>query len=80
MNFNEILFRNIGPNAVWQNLSSKFGCPVLSGQETHMPSPVEPYQILADQLSLFKPVGGGIMPSGYSDLPTALGSMAGLAG
>ena len=21
----------------------KFGCPVLSGQETHMPSTVEPY-------------------------------------
>ena len=59
MNFNEILFRNIGPNAVWQNLSSKFGCPVLFGQETHMPSPVKPYQILADQLTLFKPVGVG---------------------
>ena len=25
-----------------QDLSGKFGCPVLSGQETHMPSPVEP--------------------------------------
>ena len=25
------------------DLSSKFGCPVLSSQETHMPSPVEPY-------------------------------------
>ena len=24
-------------------MSSKFGCPVLSSQETHMPSPVEPY-------------------------------------
>ena len=26
----------------WQDLSSKFGCPVLSGQETHMPNPNEP--------------------------------------
>ena len=26
---------------VRQNLSGKFGCPVLSGQETHMPSPVD---------------------------------------
>ena len=43
MNFNEILFlvckmfRNISPDLV---LSGKFGCPVLSGEETHMPSPV----------------------------------------
>ena len=27
----------------WQDLSGKFGCSVLSGQETHMPSPIEPY-------------------------------------
>ena len=26
-----------------QDLSCKFGCQVLSGQETHMPSPVKPY-------------------------------------
>ena len=29
---------------VWQDLSGKFGCPVLSGQKTHMPSPVKPYK------------------------------------
>ena len=28
---------------VWQDLSGKFGCPVLSGQETHMPILVEPF-------------------------------------
>ena len=28
---------------VRQDLSGKFGCLVLSSQETHMPSPVEPY-------------------------------------
>ena len=28
---------------MWQDLSGKFGCPFLFGQETHMPSPVEPY-------------------------------------
>ena len=32
-----------GFSPVRQDLSGKFGCPVLSGQETHMPSPVEPY-------------------------------------
>ena len=26
-------------------MSSKFGCSVLSGQETHMPSPVEHYYV-----------------------------------
>ena len=42
-------------------------------------------QMFTDQLTLFKP-GGYIIPTtllltpGYSDLPTALGSMAGLAG
>ena len=34
------MFKNISPDLV---RSGKFGCPVLSGQETHMPSPVEPY-------------------------------------
>ena len=32
-----------GFSPVWQDLSEKFGCPVLSGQEPHMPSLVEPY-------------------------------------
>ena len=32
-----------GFSPVRQDLSSKFGCPVLSSQETLMPSPVEPY-------------------------------------
>ena len=31
-----------GFSPVRQDLSGKFECPVLSGQETHMPSPVEP--------------------------------------
>ena len=31
------------PLGVRQNLSGKFGRPVLSSQETHIPSPVEPY-------------------------------------
>ena len=35
------MFKNVSPDLVW---SGKFGCPVLSGQETHMPSAVEPYQ------------------------------------
>ena len=34
------MFKSRSPDSV---RSSKFGCPVLSGQETHMPSPVEPY-------------------------------------
>ena len=34
------MFRNVSPDSVW---SRKFGCPVLSNQETHMPIPVEPY-------------------------------------
>ena len=34
--------KNIGPDLVRQDMSGKFGCPVLSGQKTHMPSPVEP--------------------------------------
>ena len=32
-----------GFSLVRQDLSGKFGCPVLSHQETHMPSPVESY-------------------------------------
>ena len=36
------MFKNISPDSV---RSGKFGCPVLSGQETHMLSPVEPYRI-----------------------------------
>ena len=32
-----------GFSLVRQDLSGKFRCPVLSSQETHMPSPVEPY-------------------------------------
>ena len=32
-----------GFNPVRQDLSGEFGCPVLSSQETHVPSPVEPY-------------------------------------
>ena len=41
------MFKNVssGFSPVWQNLSGKFGCLVLSGQQTHMPSPVEPYLI-----------------------------------
>ena len=31
-----------GFSPVRQDLSAKFGCPVLSGEKTHMPSPVEP--------------------------------------
>ena len=31
-----------GFSPVRQDLSGKFGCPVLSGQESHMPSLVEP--------------------------------------
>ena len=31
-----------GFSPVQQDLSGKFWCLVLSGQETHMPSPVEP--------------------------------------
>ena len=34
------MFKNVSLDSV---RSGKFGCPVLSGQETHMPSPVEPY-------------------------------------
>ena len=34
-----------GFSLVWQDLSGKFECPVLSGQGTHMPGPVEPYKI-----------------------------------
>ena len=36
------MFKNISPDSVW---SGKFGCPVLSSQETHMPSPVESYRL-----------------------------------
>ena len=43
------MFKNISPDLV---RSGKFECPVLSGQETHMPSPVEPCQI-ATMVSLF---------------------------
>ena len=32
-----------GFSPVWQDPFGKFGCLVLSGQETHMPSLVEPY-------------------------------------
>ena len=34
------MFKNVSLDSV---RSGKFGCPVLSGQETHMTSPVEPY-------------------------------------
>ena len=34
------MFKNVSP--VRQDLSGKFGCPVLSGKVSHMPSPVEP--------------------------------------
>ena len=34
------MFKSISPDSV---RSGKFGCPVLYGQETHMPSLVEPY-------------------------------------
>ena len=34
------MFKNVSLDSV---RSGKFGCPVLSGQETHMLSPVEPY-------------------------------------
>ena len=34
------MFKIISPDLV---KFGKFRCPVLSGQETHMPSPVEPY-------------------------------------
>ena len=40
------MFKNTyksGFSPVRQDLSGKFGCPVLSGQKTHIPSPVEPY-------------------------------------
>ena len=38
------MFKNISLESVHrQDLSGKLGRPVLSGQETHMPSPVEPY-------------------------------------
>ena len=37
-----------GFSPVWQDLSGKFRCPVLSCQETHMPSPVEPYPTATD--------------------------------
>ena len=32
-----------GFSPVRQDTSGKFGCPVLSGLDTHMSSPVEPY-------------------------------------
>ena len=35
----------------WQDLFGKFGCPVLSGEETHMPSPVEPYSKVETKIS-----------------------------
>ena len=34
------MFKNVSPVR-----SGKFGFPVLSGQETHMPNPVEPYEV-----------------------------------
>ena len=34
------MFENVSLDSV---RSGKFECPVLSGKETHMPSPVEPY-------------------------------------
>ena len=37
------MLRNKSPDSVRSGI---FGCPVLSGQETRMPSPVEPYQFL----------------------------------
>ena len=33
------MLKSMSPDLV---RSGKFGCPVLSGQETHMPSPGEP--------------------------------------
>ena len=35
-----------------QDLSGKFGCLFLSGQETHMLSPVEPYEVITDLYAL----------------------------
>ena len=40
-----------GGNPVWQDLFGKFGYPVLSGEETHMPSPVEPYSKVETKIS-----------------------------
>ena len=37
------MFQNICKGPVQQDLSRKFGYPVLSGQETQMPCLVEPY-------------------------------------
>ena len=38
------MFKNISPESVFspvsQDLSGKFGCPVLPSQETHTPNPV----------------------------------------
>ena len=39
------MYKNVSTDSVRvrKDLSIKFGCPLLSGQETHMPSPVDPY-------------------------------------
>ena len=43
-----------GFSPVWQDLSGKFGCPVLSGQEAYMPSPVEPYWVVVTKREIFQ--------------------------
>ena len=41
-----------GFSPVRQDLSGKFGCLVLSSQETHMPSPVEAFYFLRAKLMI----------------------------
>ena len=45
------LFENVSPDSVQ---FSNFGCPVLCGQETHMPSPVEPKLQVQTKFLFFK--------------------------
>ena len=47
-----------GFSPVRQDTSGKFGCPVLSGLDTHMSSPVEPYSVGSGLKNfIFQPYG-----------------------
>ena len=66
------MFKNISPDSV---LSGKFGCPVLSSQETHMPSPVEPYKHVTQHPSLLKTFGFSVISTYDSYLKNCIDLM-----
>ena len=61
-----------GFSPVWHDLSGKFWCLVLSGQETQMPSTVEPYAIKL-LLNLYEEKDTHLLPAGNTPINCSRG-------